>query len=145
MELLRNLSTLFWIQGIMRVYHFKCCGVGNKTNHEIVALYEILSWILLKTFWPLFWLFLADKQWLSFFWWCLLRLYYVSTFLYSLNVRHFRNYQHFHCQFYADIEPLQTNADLEEGFCKALLCRLRFRKVFYLSFSVNLFYISVMA
>lgn len=30
-----------------------------------------------------------------------------------------------------DIEPLQTNADLEEGFCKALLCRLRFRKHFY--------------
>ncbi|XP_042498881.1 N-alpha-acetyltransferase 35, NatC auxiliary subunit isoform X1 [Macadamia integrifolia] len=30
-----------------------------------------------------------------------------------------------------DIEPLQTNPDLEEGFCKALLCRLRFRKHFY--------------
>ena len=29
----------------------------------------------------------------------------------------------------ADIEPLQSNADLEEGYCKALLCRLRFRKV----------------
>ena len=29
----------------------------------------------------------------------------------------------------ADIEPLQTNLDLEEGYCKALLCRLRFRKV----------------
>lgn len=25
-----------------------------------------------------------------------------------------------------DIEPLQTNLDLEEGYCKALLCRLRF-------------------
>lgn len=30
-----------------------------------------------------------------------------------------------------DIEPLQTNLDLEEGYCKALLCRLRFRKHFY--------------
>lgn len=30
-----------------------------------------------------------------------------------------------------DIEPLQNNFDLEEGFCKALLCRLRFRKHFY--------------
>ncbi|KAF5206636.1 N-alpha-acetyltransferase 35, NatC auxiliary subunit, partial [Thalictrum thalictroides] len=30
-----------------------------------------------------------------------------------------------------DIEPLQTNPDLEEGYCKALLCRLRFRKHFY--------------
>ncbi|KAJ6759023.1 GLUCOSE REPRESSIBLE PROTEIN MAK10 [Salix koriyanagi] len=29
-----------------------------------------------------------------------------------------------------DIEPLQTNFDLEEGYCKALLCRLRFRKHF---------------
>ncbi|RVW27509.1 N-alpha-acetyltransferase 35, NatC auxiliary subunit [Vitis vinifera] len=28
-----------------------------------------------------------------------------------------------------DIEPLQPNLDLEEGYCKALLCRLRFRKV----------------
>lgn len=25
-----------------------------------------------------------------------------------------------------DMEPLQTNLDLEEGYCKALLCRLRF-------------------
>ncbi|GAB2210599.1 hypothetical protein Droror1_Dr00015867 [Drosera rotundifolia] len=30
-----------------------------------------------------------------------------------------------------DVEPLQPNLDLEEGFCKALLCRLRFRKHFY--------------
>ncbi|XP_049359942.1 uncharacterized protein LOC125824582 [Solanum verrucosum] len=30
-----------------------------------------------------------------------------------------------------DIEPLQNNPDLEEGFCKSLLCRLRFRKHFY--------------
>ncbi|VFQ83410.1 unnamed protein product [Cuscuta campestris] len=30
-----------------------------------------------------------------------------------------------------DMEPLQTNLDLEEGFCKAVLCRLRFRKHFY--------------
>ncbi|KAK4431770.1 N-alpha-acetyltransferase 35, NatC auxiliary subunit [Sesamum alatum] len=30
-----------------------------------------------------------------------------------------------------DVEPLQTNLDLEEGFCKAVLCRLRFRKHFY--------------
>ncbi|XP_031261358.1 N-alpha-acetyltransferase 35, NatC auxiliary subunit isoform X2 [Pistacia vera] len=30
-----------------------------------------------------------------------------------------------------DIEPLQDNLDLEEGFCKALLCRLRFRKHFF--------------
>lgn len=30
-----------------------------------------------------------------------------------------------------DIEPLQTNPDLEEGLCKAVLCRLRFRKHFY--------------
>ncbi|PON77085.1 NatC N(alpha)-terminal acetyltransferase, Mak10 subunit [Parasponia andersonii] len=30
-----------------------------------------------------------------------------------------------------DIEPLQTNLALEEGYCKALLCRLRFRKHFY--------------
>ncbi|XP_061950632.1 uncharacterized protein LOC133673757 isoform X2 [Populus nigra] len=28
-----------------------------------------------------------------------------------------------------DIEPLQNNFDLEEGYCKALLCRLRFRKL----------------
>ncbi|URE23136.1 Mak10 subunit, NatC N(alpha)-terminal acetyltransferase [Musa troglodytarum] len=28
-----------------------------------------------------------------------------------------------------DIEPLQRNPDLEEGYCRALLCRLRFRKV----------------
>ncbi|GAB2300291.1 hypothetical protein Dimus_034327 [Dionaea muscipula] len=30
-----------------------------------------------------------------------------------------------------DVEPLQPNPNLEEGFCKALLCRLRFRKHFY--------------
>ncbi|CAI9100895.1 OLC1v1038084C3 [Oldenlandia corymbosa var. corymbosa] len=30
-----------------------------------------------------------------------------------------------------DIEPLQSNPDLEEGFCRAVLCRLRFRKHFY--------------
>ncbi|KAL0013692.1 hypothetical protein SO802_000761 [Lithocarpus litseifolius] len=30
-----------------------------------------------------------------------------------------------------EMEPLQTNLDLEEGYCKALLCRLRFRKHFY--------------
>ncbi|XP_058206902.1 uncharacterized protein LOC131320265 isoform X5 [Rhododendron vialii] len=30
-----------------------------------------------------------------------------------------------------DIEPLQMNPDLEEEFCKALLCRIRFRKHFY--------------
>ncbi|RHN63998.1 putative NatC N(alpha)-terminal acetyltransferase, Mak10 subunit [Medicago truncatula] len=30
-----------------------------------------------------------------------------------------------------DIEPLQNNPDLEEGYCRALLCRLRFRKHFY--------------
>ncbi|XP_052181758.1 uncharacterized protein LOC127794578 isoform X2 [Diospyros lotus] len=30
-----------------------------------------------------------------------------------------------------DIEPLQTNPDLEEGYCKALLCRIRFRKHFH--------------
>ncbi|KAL8502716.1 hypothetical protein ACS0TY_021726 [Phlomoides rotata] len=34
-------------------------------------------------------------------------------------------------RFIEDIEPLQTNLDLEEGFCKAVLCRLRFRKHFY--------------
>ncbi|KAF2318102.1 hypothetical protein GH714_041448 [Hevea brasiliensis] len=30
-----------------------------------------------------------------------------------------------------DIEPLQANIDLEEGYCKALLCRIRFRKHFF--------------
>ncbi|KAG8367445.1 hypothetical protein BUALT_Bualt16G0072900 [Buddleja alternifolia] len=30
-----------------------------------------------------------------------------------------------------DVEPLQNNLDLEEGYCKAVLCRLRFRKHFY--------------
>ncbi|KAM7511569.1 hypothetical protein LguiB_010444 [Lonicera macranthoides] len=30
-----------------------------------------------------------------------------------------------------DIEPLQNNLDLEEEYCKAVLCRLRFRKHFY--------------
>ncbi|KAF9624998.1 hypothetical protein IFM89_016930 [Coptis chinensis] len=30
-----------------------------------------------------------------------------------------------------NIEPLQTNPDLEEGYCKALLCRIRFRKHFF--------------
>lgn len=30
-----------------------------------------------------------------------------------------------------DIEPLQANPDLEEGYCKAVLCRLRFRKHFH--------------
>ncbi|KAK7292038.1 hypothetical protein RIF29_07668 [Crotalaria pallida] len=30
-----------------------------------------------------------------------------------------------------DMDPLQSNPDLEEGYCKALLCRLRFRKHFY--------------
>ncbi|KAJ4709062.1 N-alpha-acetyltransferase 35 NatC auxiliary subunit [Melia azedarach] len=34
-----------------------------------------------------------------------------------------------------DIEPLQHNLDLEEGFCKALLCRLRFRKHFFQALS----------
>ncbi|CAI0542757.1 unnamed protein product [Linum tenue] len=28
-----------------------------------------------------------------------------------------------------DMEPLQSDIDMEEGYCKALLCRLRFRKV----------------
>ncbi|MBA0553832.1 hypothetical protein Golob_012978 [Gossypium lobatum] len=30
-----------------------------------------------------------------------------------------------------DLEPLQSNPNLEEGLCKALLCRLRFRKHFF--------------
>ncbi|XP_020673871.1 N-alpha-acetyltransferase 35, NatC auxiliary subunit isoform X1 [Dendrobium catenatum] len=30
-----------------------------------------------------------------------------------------------------DIGSLQTNPDLEEGYCRAVLCRLRFRKHFY--------------
>ncbi|CAA0806461.1 MAK10 homologue, partial [Striga hermonthica] len=30
-----------------------------------------------------------------------------------------------------DVEPLQSNLKCEEGFCKAILCRLRFRKHFY--------------
>ncbi|PKA48850.1 hypothetical protein AXF42_Ash016366 [Apostasia shenzhenica] len=30
-----------------------------------------------------------------------------------------------------DIESLQIDSDLEEGYCRALLCRLRFRKHFY--------------
>ncbi|XP_048132997.1 N-alpha-acetyltransferase 35, NatC auxiliary subunit isoform X2 [Rhodamnia argentea] len=30
-----------------------------------------------------------------------------------------------------DLEPLQNNLALEEGYCKAILCRLRFRKHFY--------------
>ncbi|XP_021277230.1 N-alpha-acetyltransferase 35, NatC auxiliary subunit [Herrania umbratica] len=30
-----------------------------------------------------------------------------------------------------DLEPLQSNTNLEEGLCKALLCRLRFRKHFF--------------
>ncbi|KAL1563434.1 N-alpha-acetyltransferase 35, NatC auxiliary subunit-like [Salvia divinorum] len=30
-----------------------------------------------------------------------------------------------------DVEPLQIHLDLEEGFCKAVLCRIRFRKHFY--------------
>ncbi|KAH7853902.1 hypothetical protein Vadar_007875 [Vaccinium darrowii] len=30
-----------------------------------------------------------------------------------------------------DMEPLQTNPDLEEEYCKALLCRIRFRKHFF--------------
>lgn len=29
----------------------------------------------------------------------------------------------------ADVEPLQMNPDVEEGYCKAVLYRLRFRKV----------------
>lgn len=32
---------------------------------------------------------------------------------------------------FEDFDPLQTNTDLEEGYCKALLCRIRFRKHFY--------------
>ncbi|XP_065849423.1 uncharacterized protein [Euphorbia lathyris] len=31
----------------------------------------------------------------------------------------------------ADIEPLQSNLDAEEGYCKSLLCRIRFRKHFF--------------
>ncbi|KAH7574380.1 hypothetical protein JRO89_XS03G0288600 [Xanthoceras sorbifolium] len=34
-------------------------------------------------------------------------------------------------QLRAYIEPLQLNLDLEEGFCNALLCRIRFRKHFF--------------
>ncbi|CAI0629391.1 unnamed protein product [Linum tenue] len=30
-----------------------------------------------------------------------------------------------------DMEPLQSDIDMEEGYCKALLCRLRFRKHFF--------------
>ncbi|KAH7688507.1 N-alpha-acetyltransferase 35 NatC auxiliary subunit protein [Dioscorea alata] len=30
-----------------------------------------------------------------------------------------------------DIDPLQANPDLEDGYCRALLCRIRFRKHFY--------------
>ena len=33
------------------------------------------------------------------------------------------------CSIIADIDSLQTSPDLEEGYCRALLCRLRFRKV----------------
>ena len=36
---------------------------------------------------------------------------------------------YFSTYFTEDIEQLQTNLDLEEGYSKALLCRLRFRKV----------------
>lgn len=39
--------------------------------------------------------------------------------------------------FDADIEPLQTNLELEEGYCKALLCRLRFRKVLAYVYKLN--------
>ncbi|CAN1290157.1 N-alpha-acetyltransferase 35, NatC auxiliary subunit homolog [Linum perenne] len=31
----------------------------------------------------------------------------------------------------ADMEPLQSDIDMEESYCKALLCRLRFRKHFF--------------
>lgn len=30
---------------------------------------------------------------------------------------------------FTDVEPLQNSFDLEEHYCRALLCRLRFRKV----------------
>lgn len=29
----------------------------------------------------------------------------------------------------ADIDPLQDSLELEESYCRAVLCRLRFRKV----------------
>ena len=45
--------------------------------------------------------------------------------------------------FDADIEKLQTNPDLEEGYCKALLCRIRFRKVL-LSVCTVIFYVNDM-
>ncbi|KAG6424189.1 hypothetical protein SASPL_114602 [Salvia splendens] len=32
-------------------------------------------------------------------------------------------------QLKAYVEPLQTHLDLEEGFCEAVLCRIRFRKI----------------
>lgn len=34
-------------------------------------------------------------------------------------------------QVIEDLEPLQSDPNQEEGYCKALLCRLRFRKHFY--------------
>lgn len=52
------------------------------------------------------------------------------TFSLHVNSNLQKKFLHvFACYFDADMEPLQTNLDLEEGYCKALLCRLRFRKV----------------
>lgn len=37
----------------------------------------------------------------------------------------------------AEFESLQDNPELEEGYCRALLCRLRFRKVLtHVSFQI---------
>ena len=39
----------------------------------------------------------------------------------------------------SDAEPLQDDPALEEGYCDAILCRLRFRKVAIICFSFVLY------
>lgn len=49
-------------------------------------------------------------------------------FAYFLNVMT-KYFVWFIRYFGADLEPLQSDPNLEGGYCEALLCRLRFRKV----------------
>lgn len=51
------------------------------------------------------------------------------TSAWCIQLKNFQEILSLWCFIIADIDPLQANPDLEDGYCRALLCRIRFRKV----------------
>lgn len=60
---------------------------------------------------------------------CMIHFLNGQTLLTFISPSYYIQISRFFWLLCADIEPLQTHLDLEEGFCKAVLSRLRFRKV----------------